>query len=150
MILSIQKKKLSMYTIVDDTEYEVILYKNPLKESGFKWESLMFAGEDGELFAKVVNRSTKEWSSLTIDGLVKVIDECEDRELPINKVRDLAKNSQIDDDKYFVDNNNWFAIHYFNKDNFMIDDYVFECTPKSYGELATQLIESHLSYFENN
>ena len=136
--------------ITDDTEYEVTLCKELLKENDFKWESLIFADKDGELFAKVVNKSTKEWSSLTVDGLVKVVDEYEDRQLSMNEVIDLAKSSQVDDERYFIDNNNWFAMNYHDKDNYMIDDCVFEYTPKSYGELASQLIESHLSYFKNN
>ena len=102
------------------------------------------------MLAKVVNKSTKQWSSLTVDGLVKIIDEFEDRMLSMKEVRDLATTSEIDDERYFIDNNNWFAMHYHDKDNYMIDDCVFECTPKSYGELASQLIESHLSYFKNN
>lgn len=131
---------------VDDTEYEVILYKKPLEKANWSWESLIFP-ENDETFAIVTDKSTKQWSHLTTNGFVRVIDTCEERDLSIDEIRTLSMNSKIYNERYVVDYNNWFAVEYLTEENNKVDD-VFEAEPKTFEELAHYLLDFHLNFFK--
>lgn len=133
---------------VDDNKYEVILYRKPLEEAKWLWESLMFPEANSETFAIVTNKSTGEWSHLTTNGFVRVIDTFEERDLSMDEVYNLAINSEINEERYVIDNNNWFAVEHLTKDDDKIDDDVFESMPKSFEELAHCLLDYHLNFFK--
>lgn len=131
---------------VNGKEYEVRIYKKSLEEVNWSWESLMFP-ENNKTFAIVTDKTTKEWSHLTTNGFVRVIDTYEERDLSVDEIRSLAMNSKIYDERYDVDCNNWFAVEYLTKDDGKIDDDVFESIPKTYAELTDLLIDFHINFF---
>ena len=133
---------------VDDVEYEVILYKKPLEKTNWSWESLMFPEANEETFAIVTDKSTGQWSHLATNGFVRVIDTYEERDLSMDEVSNLAVNSEIYDERYVIDNNNWFAVEHLTKDDDKIDDDVFEAEPKTFEGLAHCLLDYHLNFFK--
>ena len=140
--------KVKYYYDVNDSEYCVRMYPKHLSKMNWSWESLIFANEN-ETFAVVENEVTKEKTYLVTNGFVKVTDITNEEELSNDEIIKLAMESRIDDAQlYSIDNNNWFALEYYDKDDEFLEDDVFEAIPKTFAELANLLIESHLSYFE--
>lgn len=120
---------------VDDNEYKVILYKKPLEKLNWSWESFIFPESNEEIFATVVNKSTEQWSHLPANGFIE-------------EIRNLARKCGICDEIYLINNNNWFAVEHFTKDDEKIYENVFEAEPKTFEELAHCLLEYHLNYFK--
>lgn len=145
---AIVKNKILHYYKVEDVIYEVLLYKESLEKLNWSWESLIFPESNEETFAIVTNNSTGEWSYLSTNGFVRIVDTLEERNLSVEEISNLAIKSEIYDERYFIDNNNWFALEHLTKDDEKIDDNVFESEPKSFEELAHCLLEYHLHYFQ--
>ena len=144
-----QESTMNYYYSIDETEYCITLEIDYLDEMEWSWESLIFADND-KIFAIVENKETKELSVLTSSGDVIVKDAVSGTKLEIEKIIDLSKKGEINDEsKYIIQNNNWFALQHCDEEHIIIDDEVFEAKPQNPNELSDILLDLHLSFFNN-
>lgn len=135
-----------LYT-VDDSEFCVTMFPELMEDMDWSWESLIYAHNE-ETFAIVEDKATGQKTVLNTNGEVEIVRLDTNTKLSIDEIIALAKEGFIDETIYQINYNNWFSLEYYDKENMLEDDVVFEATPKNCMELATLLMESHLSHFE--
>lgn len=138
--------KVEYFYNVDDSEFCVTMFPKLMDDMNWSWESLVYVRND-ETFAIVENKTTGEKTVLNTNGEVEIIKIDDMTKLYPDEIVYLAQKGLIYEDKYQINYNNWFSLEYNDKDGMLIDDAVFEATPKNCNQLATLLMESHLSYF---
>lgn len=138
---------------IDDVEYSVVMYPKALDKMNWSWESLVFPDND-ETFAYVEDKNNANMTYLVTNGKVKVTDMATEEDLSNDEISRLAKESKIDDCyRYYIGNNNWFSIEYCNRcgeplEEYVLEEDVFEATPKTLSELADILLDTHLYFFK--
>lgn len=158
MMLNLKEaKSVEIKRYVEKLKKEVIVNLN-LSVIDFKWESLLFS-DNLENFATVI--AGDYIVELITEGEVRIVDTETDSvykngNIPYEILSKIRNGDIYEDDRYVVDNNNWFALHFgikLNKEGDTIqyqtlDDLIFEANPESIDELIEKLIEYTVYFLE--
>lgn len=123
---------------------------NKIKKNNYEWESLIFA-DNLCTVASLQEQNSNNTLILCTHGFVKVHKNGEN--LSIDEIKHIALNGKIYDSDIEILDNNWFSLDFgINEGEYLnvLDDYVFEDTPKTEDELIKLLLDSFLDFFYNN
>lgn len=138
-------------TLKNSQEAELAITKEAMTAIEHNWESLYFAN-NSTVFGIVETDS--HFFILTTCGEVRIVDT-KDGHLLVNRdekeIAGLFEN--FDSERYVINDNNWFAIVVYEKDNngtfYGVTDILFEDEPESLEELKDELIASVNYYLED-
>jgi hypothetical protein len=117
------------------------------------WESLAFKANT------VFGEYEGEKGSVLLEttGLVKIFDKKLDERFVNSEifehpdiVKAIKEHTIDEDDRYIIENNNWFVMTYVNADGKVEDDIVFELTPKKINEVVNSLRETYEYFTKTN
>ena len=140
---------------VEELGEEVNIFVN-LEYVDFRWESLLYSNND-ILFASLIGKEGTV--QLVTNGEVRIFDT-ENDELYTNGklseeiINEIMDGSIYESDRFVLDNNNWFAVEFFERPmddfhkNVFTDDVVYEAEAEDIDELIKDLVDYYIYFIK--